>query len=353
MNLTPAQRQTVSWLLIAAAVLLLLWLLAPVLAPFLIGAVLAYALQPLMEWLARRRVPRAVAASITVLLAVVAVLALALLVVPILARELPVLREQIPRGAEWANRVLSPWLARYGVDVQLDVDGIKDMVLKGLDGNFEEGLSKLLSSARIGGSMLLTVLGNLVLVPMVTFYLLLDWPELMARLRALVPPRLRGSMDSFLGECDELLGQYLRGQLLVMITLSVYYAGALALAGFELALPVGVLTGMLVFVPYLGFGVGLVLALLSALLQFGTWWGIGMVALIYTVGQVVESFGLTPYLVGERIGLNPLAVIFALMAFGQLFGFVGVLAALPLSAVALVAARRVLSAYMKSELYQG
>lgn len=353
MNLSPAQRQSLSWLLIAAVVLALLWLLAPVLTPFLIAAVLAYALQPLAEALARRGWPRSLAATLAVLLAVVSVLAMALLVVPIIARELPILREQIPRGAEWANQVLAPALARLGIEVRLDVAGIKDMVLKGLGGNLEDGLAALLSSARLGGSVVLTVLGNLVLVPLVLFYLLLDWPQMMERLRRLVPPRMRASVDSFLGECDELLGQYLRGQLMVMLVLSVWYAGALALAGFELALPVGVFTGLLVFIPYLGFGLGLVLALLSAVLQFGSWYGLGAVAVVYGLGQMLESFVLTPRLVGERIGLNPLAVIFALMAFGQLFGFVGVLAALPLSAVALVAARRVLAAYLQSELYRG
>lgn len=353
MNLSPAQRQTLSWLLIAAAVLALLWLLAPVLMPFLIAAVLAYALQPVVESLVRRGCSRSLAATLAVVLAVVAALAVLLLVVPILARELPVLREQIPRGAEWANQVVAPWLARFGLEVRLDVAGIKDMVIKGLGGSLEDGLATLLSSARIGGSLVLTVLGNVVLVPLVLFYLLLDWPSFMARLRELVPPRLRASVDSFLGECDELLGQYLRGQLMVMLSLSVWYAGGLALGGFELALPVGVFTGLLVFIPYLGFGLGLVLALLSAVLQFGSWWGLGVVAVVYGLGQLLESFVLTPRLVGERIGLNPLAVIFALMAFGQLLGFVGVLAALPLSAVALVAARRARAAYLESELYRG
>jgi len=353
MTLTPAQRQTASWLLIAAVTLALLWLLAPVLAPFLIAAVLAYALQPAVEAMARRRVPRVLAVSLVVLLALVAALALLLLVVPILARELPALRDQIPLGADRLNQHLSPWLAQFGLNVQLDVAGIKAMVLKFLDGNLEDWLTTLLTSARIGGSFVLALLGNAVLVPVVLFYLLLDWPTLMQRLHHLVPPRLRGPVDSFLGECDAVLGQYLRGQLLVMLTLSLWYAGALALAGFELALPVGVFTGMVIFIPYLGFGMGLLLALLVALLQFSGWYGLAAVAVIYGLGQVLESFVLTPRLVGERIGLNPLAVIFALLAFGQLLGFVGVLAALPLSAVGLVAARRVLAVYMQSELYRG
>jgi predicted PurR-regulated permease PerM len=192
-----------------------------------------------------------------------------------------------------------------------------------------------------------------VLVPVVTFYLLLDWNARVAQLKALVPPRLRERTDGFLDECDAVLGQYLRGQMLVMVALATYYAAALALAGFDLALPVGVFTGLAVFVPYLGFGLGLAMALLAALLQFGTLGALAWVGLIYGIGQVLESFLLTPRLVGERIGLSPLAVIFALLAFGQLFGFVGVLVALPASAVAVVAARRLRAGYLASRLYAG
>jgi predicted PurR-regulated permease PerM len=149
------------------------------------------------------------------------------------------------------------------------------------------------------------------------------------------------------------LGQYLRGQLLVMLALAVYYALALALAGFDLALPLGVFTGLAVAVPYVGFGIGLVLALLAGLLQFGALKGLLLVAVVYGVGQLLESFVLTPRLVGERIGLNPLAVIFALLAFGTLLGFVGVLIALPASAVMLVLLRRARTAYLASRLYSG
>jgi predicted PurR-regulated permease PerM len=201
--------------------------------------------------------------------------------------------------------------------------------------------------------VLLSVLGNAVLVPVVLFYLLVDWLALMSQLQALVPPRMREGVSGFLAECDAVLGQYLRGQLLVMAALALYYAVALALCRFELALPLGVFTGLAVAVPYLGFGLGLVLALLAALLQFGTLGGVALVAAVYAVGQVLEGFFLTPRLVGERIGLGPLAVIFALMAFGQLFGFVGVLVALPASAVVSVAIKRAQHHYTASRLYLG
>jgi predicted PurR-regulated permease PerM len=353
MNLTPAQRQTLSWLLIAAVALALLWALAPVLMPFLIGAILAYALHPAVERLAARRLPRALAVSLVVLAALVAALALVLLVVPILAKEVPLLKAQIPLLADRANQVLSPWLAQFGIHVALDVAGIKAMMLKFLDGNLEDWAGTLLSSARIGGSVVLALLGNAVLVPFVLFYLLMDWPRLVDRTLGFVPPRLRPQVDGFLNECDLVLGQYLRGQALVMLVLAVYYAAALAIAGFELALPVGVFTGLALFIPYLGFGLGLALAVLAGVLQFTGWYGLVAVAVVYGLGQLVESLWLTPRLVGERIGLSPLAVIFALLAFGHLLGFVGVLVALPLSAVALVAFRRLTTVYLDSALYRG
>ena len=173
----------------------------------------------------------------------------------------------------------------------------------------------------------------------------------MARVKALVPPRWQESVQHFLDETDEVLGQYLRGQLLVMGILAVLYTVALALVGLKLALPIGVFTGLAVFVPYLGFGVGLVLGLLAALLQFQALWGVLAVGAVYAVGQVAESLFLTPRLLGERIGLHPIAVIFALMAFGHVLGFVGVLIALPASAVLLVAVRRLQAFYMRSPLY--
>jgi predicted PurR-regulated permease PerM len=237
--------------------------------------------------------------------------------------------------------------------VALDPASIKAFVLKVLDANLEDWVARALSSARIGGSMLLTLVGNAVLMPVALFYLLTDWPQRVAQVQSLIPPAQRARVMGFLDECDAVLGQYLRGQLLVMAVLSVFYSAALAIAGFELALPVGVFTGMAIFIPYLGFGLGLALALLAGLLQFGSWYGVVAVAVIYGAGQLAESLVLTPRLVGERIGLSPLAVIFALLVFGHLFGFVGVLIALPVSALLLVALRRARTAYLASRLYQG
>ncbi|NDY91708.1 AI-2E family transporter [Ideonella livida] len=353
MNLTPTQRQSLGWLAIALVLVTLIWLLAPVMAPFVVAAVLAYVLHPAVERLVHRRVPRVLAVVGVVVLALLVLAALLLLVVPILSKELPLLRQQVPLLVERMGTQLQPVLAAWGVQVRLDVASLKALVLKALDGNLEEWLATVLSSVRLGGSLLLALLGNLFLVPVVLFFLLMDWPRLVARWLGLIPPRHRQAVDSFLAEADEVLGQYLRGQLMVMLALSAFYTSGLALAGFDLALPVGVFTGLAVFIPYVGFGLGLLLALMAGLLQFGGWYGLLSVAVVYGLGQLLESFVLTPRLVGERVGLSPLAVIFALMAFGHLLGFVGVLVALPVSAVALVAWRRLTCMYLSSRLYQG
>ena len=353
MSAYTAQRQTLAWLIVGIAALTLLWLLAPVLSPFLVGAVAAYALHPLVERLARTGVPRVLAVALVEILAILTFVAVLLLMVPILSKELPLLRDQIPVLAERVNRWLTPWLAQLGINVALDIGSIKTFVLTYLDANLEDWFATLLNSARIGGSFLLTLIGILVLVPVALFFLLLDWPRLTLRVHNLVPPRLRPKVEGFLDECDSMLGQYLRGQLLVMAILAIYYAVGLTAFGFDLAVPVGVFTGLAIFIPYLGFGIGLLLALLAGLLQFGGWFGVIAVAVVFGIGQLVEGLYLTPRLVGERIGMNQLMVIFALLAFGHLFGFVGVLIALPVSAVLAVVLRRLHGAWFASALYRG
>ncbi len=353
MTLTNAQRRTLTWLAMAAVFLLMLWLLAPVLAPFLVGAVMAYALQPAVENLVRRRVPRLLAVILVEVVVVVALLALALLVVPIFSKELPLLREQIPLFLDRVNTRLLPWLSQYGVNVTIDTASLKALVLSSLNANLEDWTGALLNSARVGGGILLSTVAAAVLVPLVLFYLLMDWPTLVRRINTLIPPRMRAQTHEVLAEVDGVLGQYLRGQSMVMLTLAIFYSVGLGLFGFDLALPVGVFTGLAVFIPYVGFGIGLLLALLAGLLQFMSWYGVVAVAVVYGLGQVVESFFLTPRLVGERIGMHPLMVIFALLAFGHLFGFVGVLVALPVSAVLVVAVHRLTAAYLDSKLYGG
>lgn len=360
MSLTTTQKSALAWSAVAAALAAAFWVLAPVLTPFIVAAILAYALTPVvdrLDALAGGRVPRLVAVLLVELLAVLAVLGLLLLLVPVVAHEWPRLREQVPALLDRLNASVQPLLAQWGVELSLDLVSLKPVLTTYLNANLEDGLGPLLASLKIGGSAALTVLGNLVLIPVALFYLLLDWKAVVQRVVDLVPRRLRGSYDSFVHEADAVLGQYLRGQLLVMLILAAYYSLGLSLFGLDLALPIGIFTGLAVFVPYVGFGLGLTLATLAGLLEFTGAGGptrvLLMVGVVYGLGQVVESMYLTPRLLGERIGLHPLAVIFALLAFGQLFGFAGVLVALPASAVLLVAARRVRGRYFESRLYRG
>jgi predicted PurR-regulated permease PerM len=324
-----------------------------VLAPFVVAAVLAYILHAPVSALHARGMPRLLAVVLVEAVALLAVLGLLMLLVPVLLHELPLLREQVPRLALRFNESLVPLLARLGIEFSLDVAAIKALMLKVFGGNADELVTAALSSLRIGGSVALAVVGYLVLVPVALYYLLVDARRLSLWAASLVPPRLRPSVFGFARECDDLLSHYLRGQVMVMLALAAYYTLALLLLGFDLAVPVGLFTGLAIFVPYLGYGVGLVLALLAGVLQFGPATGVLMVAVVYGLGQVLESFVLTPRWVGERIGLSPLAVIFALLAFGQLLGFVGVLIALPASAVLLVLLRRAQALYFDSKLYRG
>lgn len=352
MPLTAPQRRALAWGALALATALFLKWLAPVLTPFVVAALLAYALHPLVERWHRAGLPRPLGAGVAIALLGSALLGVLLLIVPVVTQQLPLLREQVPGLLERLNTWVTPLAARAGLDVQVNVEQVREWLRVWLADHDRDVLSGLLTSLSIGGSALAALLGHLVLTPIVAFYLLLDWSLWVQRSRQMVPPHWREATDRFLEETDAVLGQYLRGQLLVMATLALFYTVALALVGLQLALPIGVFTGLAVFVPYLGFGLGLVLALLAALLQFEGLSGVWMVAGVYLAGQLLESFYLTPRLLGERIGLHPIAVIFALMAFGHLFGFVGVLVALPVSAVLLVALRRLRAWYLSSSLYR-
>lgn len=355
-SFTSEQKQTILWLAVGLILVALVVQLGPVLSPFIAAGILAYALNPAVDWLAGKHigkmpVPRSLAVIIVMLLLLAAILALILIVLPIMQKQIPLLLEQIPSSLARLNAFLAPKLRELGINVRLDETGIKRILSKYIATSGDEIWSAVLASAKMGGVAVLGWIGTLTLIPIALFYLLLDWHALLARIQKSVPRRWVGSVTQFGQEVDGLLAQYLRGQLLVMLVLSVYYSILLAIAGFDVALPVGILTGLLVFIPYLGFGLGLVLALIAAVLQFEGLQGLLLVAGIYSVGQVVESFFLTPRLVGERIGLHALTVIFALLAFGHLFGFTGILLALPASAILAVAFQHVRTHYLNSSFY--
>ena len=352
MPLTPPQRQTLLWAAVALAIVWALAVLGPVLAPFAAAAILGYVLEPGVRRLAARRVPRIVAVLAVMLAAFATLTAIALILVPIVNLEAGQLRRQFPALLTAVSERLLPWVrTTLGVELPLDLSALRQWLTQQLADSGQDWAAALLGYAKSGWLAAVQVLGLVFLVPVLVFYLLLDWDALVARCRELVPPRWRDPTLELAGEIDHLLGQYLRGQLLVMLALVVWYCAALLVAGFQLWLPIGVLTGLLIAIPYLGFALGALFALLSGMLQLGPLHGLVAVAIVYGAGQALESTLLTPRLVGERIGLHPLAVILALLAFGSLFGFVGVLLALPLSAVVAVGLRRLHRAYLASDFY--
>ena len=346
------QRQTLAWLAIVGATGVLLWLLAPALTPFLLAAILGYILNPGVDWMAKHRVPRWLASLLMLVLLFAFVAFLVLIIVPVLQKEFIQARDKLPALMTRMQTGLAPKLSSwFGADVQFSTQAVRDFVAEHL--SVENFATSALAYLRIGGAAALAWLANAFLVPIVLFYLLIDWHMVWSRLEALIPRGLHARIGTTAGEIDHVLSKFLRGQLLLMLVLAVYYSAALGIARFEIALPVGILTGLLVFIPYVGFTTGLILALLAATLQFGNLYGFVAVAVIYSVGQILETMILTPRLVGESIGLHPIAVLFALLAFGELFGFFGILLALPVSAVLVVALKHGWRRYAESDFYRG
>ena len=339
------------WLALLAAALAMAWLLGAVLMPFVLALTVAYALHPVVERMAGWRIPRLLGATVALVLLAAALLALGSLIVSVLGSTLPQLRQQVPVLVGNLSTWLQSTAARMGLQAHFDLATVGQLLTRSVSGDPQRWATQLLSSARSGGSTLLTVLGNAVLIPVLSLYLLLDWRDIMHRAFTLLPLAQRDKLGALFAECDSVLARYLRGQLTVMLLLAAFYTVGLRLAGFQLAVPIGVFTGLAVIVPFLGFGVGLLLALLAGALQFQSVYALVAVAVVYGAGQVLESSYLTPKLLGRSIGLHPLLVIFLLLAFGDLFGFVGVLLALPAGALLLVFARHLLQWYRNSPLY--
>ncbi|HZQ62913.1 MAG TPA: AI-2E family transporter [Casimicrobiaceae bacterium] len=336
-------------LLFVAAVLH--WL-GGVLTPFLIGIIFAYLGMPVVNRCSRIGIPRTIGTLVAVALLVLLVLALVLIIFPLVQAELGLLLKRLPALADFYTARISPWLEQnLGRTIAIDVATLGDLVSDNAQQASELGL-RLLSGVKTGGLVLITVLVNVALIPVVMFYLLRDGRGIVARVDELVPRRWEPVVRGMWHEIDHVLAEFLHGQMLVMISLASYYVVMLSAVGLQFAVPIGIITGLLVFIPYVGFGTGLMLGMLAALLQWKGWPGFLLVASVYLLGQLIENYILIPRLIGHRIGLHPLMVIFALLAFGQLFGFAGVLLALPASAVLLVALRRVRAAYFASPIYR-
>lgn len=330
----------------------LLYLLAPVLTPFLAAALLAYLGDPLVDRMEAKGMPRTAGVVVMFVLLLSMMVGLVLLLVPAMQQQLVALAKAFPVYIDWAQENLAPWLSKtFGIDAAvLDWSTLKSMTQDywSQAGGAAEGVVSWLSSSSMA---LAAALANLVLIPVVTFYLLRDWDHMVLRLRGLLPRKWEGTVVRLATDSDTVLGAFLRGQLLVMLVLGAVYSIGLWWIGLELALLIGVIAGLVSFVPYLGFIVGIVLAGVAAFMQFHEMYYLLLVAMVFGVGQALEGMLLTPLLVGDKIGLHPVAVIFAVMAGGQLFGFVGVMLALPAAAVIMVLLRYVHQQYQQSELY--
>jgi predicted PurR-regulated permease PerM len=346
------------WIAISAAVAWLLYLLEPILTPFFIAAILAYICDPWVDKLCALKLPRGwklprTLAALLVMAALVGMLVLLVLIMlPLLQKEFNHFVTRIPALLDLARLKLLPLLQQqFGINLQWDNEVIKELLSshwKSAGGAAVKALPWLGGS----GAMLMALLMNVMLIPLVLFYLLRDWPVLLSKIEHAIPRRLHAKVIEIGAEIDSILAEFLRGQISVMLLMSVFYVFFLWLTGLEFSLPIGVVAGMLVFVPYLGMFTGLLLATLAAFTQFDHFSSILLVWGVFGIGQLLEGMVITPWLVGDRIGLHPLAVIFSLLAFGQLFGFVGLLLALPLSAALLVGLRHASGWYLNSPLYK-
>ena len=343
------------WAALAMAVLWLLWLLAPILTPFVIAAMLAWLGDPLVDRLELAGRSRNVAVTLVFAAMTLVLVVVLVILVPLIERQIATLIISMPHYRAWLLQTAIPWLeTRTSIEISswLDFNRLLDLIRT----NWERAggmATTVLGYVSRSGFALLAMLANVVLLPVLTFFFLRDWDTLVARVAALIPRDHIDTASRLARESSDVLGAFLRGQFLVMIILGVMYGAGLWAVGLDLGILIGIIAGLLTFVPYLGPASGIILGCIAALVQYGDWQHLAGVLVVFGVGQVIESYWLTPKLVGDRIGLHPVAVIFAVLAGGQLFGFLGMLLALPVAAVANVLLRYAEQRYTHSRLYAG
>jgi predicted PurR-regulated permease PerM len=341
------------WLLVVVVVVIaLFFLLEPILTPFLVAALLAYLGDPLADRLEARGMGRTLSVTLVFSALILLLTVVLLLTIPLVGRQLDLLAHKIPEWLQQLQHTLVPWLQEK---LELPQGSIPIA-------NFKTAISENWTTAgnmlgqvwgKIAGSSMAMIAGlaNVVLIPVVTFYLLRDWDILMAHIRDLLPRSIEPTVVKLANECDEIIGAFIRGQLLVMLALGIMYSVGLSFVGLDLALILGLIAGLASIVPYMGFFVGIGAASVAAWFQFHELLPLIGVASVFAVGQLLEGMVLTPLLVGDRIGLHPVAVIFAIMAGGQLAGFSGILLALPAAAIIMVLLRHAHRSYKDSAVY--
>jgi len=332
----------------------LIYLLAPILMPFVAGALIAYLSDPLADRLESLGLKRQNAVIVVFAVIVFAIGLVLLLVVPMLEEQISRFIDHLPAYSRWFRATVIPWLQKHlGIRIKFfDLEHLAGI----LSGHWQQAggvAATVLSSLSRSGVLVVSWLMNLVLIPVVIFYLLRDWDVIVARVHELLPRRWAPVVTMLAAESDEVLSAVFRGQFAVMAALGTIYSVGLWLAGLDLALLIGMFSGLVSFIPYAGSISGVIAASIAALAQFGDLWSVVPVLAVFGVGQTLEGVWLTPWLVGNKIGLHPVAVIFAVLAGGQLFGFLGVLLALPVASVVMVLLRHIHSLYKMSDLYAG
>ncbi len=349
-GLTDSQK----WLALALLLVTgwLLYLLAPVLTPFLLSALLAYLGDPLVDRLQARGMGRVFGVVSVFSAMLIAAVLLLLVVVPALEHQFVNLVDRVPQALDWLQNQVAPRVSSMlGVEVaELDIPAIRQTLLEHWR-QVGSLAGQLVGQLGRSSQLVLGWVTYLLLIPVVTFYLLRDWDYLVLAIRDLLPKRIEPTVSRLAAEIDAVLAEFLRGQLTLMLALAAIYTSGLWLVGLDLAFFIGLLAGFVSFVPYLGVIVGVIVAGFAAFLEFRDIGHLLGVAGVFGIGQVLEGMVLSPMLVGERIGLHPVAVIFAVMAGGQLFGFMGVLLALPVAAAIVVLLRHSRDQYFKSDIY--
>ena len=338
------------WQLLAIVVVIgyLTYLLAPVLMPFALAGMLAYLGDPLADRLEKLGLGRTLAVTIVFVVILLLTVGALLLLIPLISRQVDNLIQNLPSYGAWIRDTAVPWVqAKLRLDPHtFDTGRVMDAVKEHI-GSIGSVIGKL-SRSGVGVLMWMT---NLVLIPVVAFYLLRDWDRLVAWIDAMLPRSIEPTVAHLARESDKVLGAFVRGQLLVMLALGIFYGAGLALVGLSVGPLIGMIAGLLSFVPYLGFIIGFGAAVIAVLVQYGDWTHLLLVCGVFVIGQLLEGYVLVPKLVGDKIGLHPVAVIFAVLAGGYLFGFLGVLLALPAASVILVLLRYLTERYRMSGLY--
>jgi predicted PurR-regulated permease PerM len=343
------------WAALALAACWLVWVLAPILTPFVFALMLAWLGDPLVDRLERAGRSRNVAVTLVFTAMALIVLAGLLILVPLMERQIETLVASWPHYRDWFMLTALPWVEqRLGVELTewLDFSHISQLVRDNWDraGGIAATVLGYLSRS---GFAVIGLVANVALLPVITFFFLRDWDLLVERVASLIPRDHLDIVSRLARESSDVLSAFLRGQFLVMLVLGVMYGLGLWAVGLDLGILIGLIAGLLTFVPYLGPASGIILGVIAALVQYGDWQHVAGVLVVFGIGQVIESYVLTPKLVGDRIGLHPVAVIFAVLAGGQLFGFLGMLLALPVAAVVNVLLRYAQDRYRHSRLYVG